>query len=91
MGLALGWSPRLRRHAQRGGRQPPRLDDPARRAQEANPIVVTPGVLAGKKLYEDNCQKCHGKGGKGDGPDADPDDMPEDLSDRAAPRATRTA
>jgi len=51
-------------------------------AQEANPIAVSPEVLAkGKKLYEDNCEKCHGKSGKGDGPDADPDDMPEDLSD----------
>jgi len=40
-------------------------------AQEANPIAVSPEVLAkGKKLYEDNCQKCHGKGGKGDGPAA---------------------
>ena len=61
-------------------------------AQEANPIAASPEVLAkGKKLYEDNCQKCHGKGGKGDGPDADPDNMPEDLSIRPAPRATRTA
>ena len=51
-------------------------------AQEANPIAASPEVLAkGKKLYEDNCQKCHGKEGKGDGPDADPDNMPEDLSD----------
>ena len=51
-------------------------------AKEANPIAVSADVLAkGKKLYEDNCQKCHGKQGKGDGPDADPDNMPEDLSD----------
>jgi mono/diheme cytochrome c family protein len=57
-------------------------------AQEANPVAASPEVLAkGKKLYEDNCQKCHGKGGKGDGPDADPDNMPEDLSDPA--RAVR--
>ena len=57
-------------------------------AQEANPIAVSPEVLAkGKKLFEDNCQKCHGKEGKGDGPDADPDNMPEDLSDPA--RAAR--
>src|SRR5687768_5890472 len=53
-------------------------------AQEQNPVAVTPEVLAkGKKLYEDNCQKCHGKTGKGDGPDIDPDNMPEDLTDPA--------
>ena len=57
-------------------------------AQEANPIPASPEVLAkGKKLYEDNCQKCHGKSGKGDGPDADPDNMPDDFTDPA--RAAR--
>jgi len=57
-------------------------------AQEANPIAASPEVIAkGKQIYEKNCQKCHGKGGKGDGPDADPDNMPEDLSDPA--RAAR--
>jgi mono/diheme cytochrome c family protein len=53
-------------------------------AQEQNPVAVTPEVLAkGKKLYEDACQKCHGKTGKGDGPDIDPDNMPDDFSDPA--------
>jgi mono/diheme cytochrome c family protein len=57
-------------------------------AQEANPIAASPEVIAkGKKLYEDNCQKCHGKSGKGDGPDADPDHMPDDFTDPA--RAAR--
>src|SRR5436190_8432810 len=41
-------------------------------AQEANPIPASPEVIAkGKQIYEKNCQKCHGKSGKGDGPDAD--------------------
>jgi mono/diheme cytochrome c family protein len=53
-------------------------------AKETNPVAASPDVIAkGKKLYEDSCQKCHGKTGKGDGPDADPDNMPEDLSDLA--------
>ena len=53
-------------------------------AQEQNPVAVTPEVLAkGQKLYEDNCQKCHGKTGKGDGPDIDPDNMPDDFTDPA--------
>jgi mono/diheme cytochrome c family protein len=51
-------------------------------AQEANPIAVSPAVIAkGKALYEKNCQKCHGKSGTGDGPDADPDHMPDDFTD----------
>jgi mono/diheme cytochrome c family protein len=53
-------------------------------AQEPNPIPVSADVIAkGQKIYEKSCQKCHGKSGKGDGPDADPDEMPEDLSDPA--------
>ena len=57
-------------------------------AKEANPIAESPEVLAkGKKLFTDNCEKCHGKSGKGDGPDADPDHMPDDLTDPA--RASR--
>jgi len=57
-------------------------------AQEANPIPASPEVIAkGKVLYEKNCQKCHGKNGTGDGPDADPDHMPDDFTDPA--RAAR--
>lgn len=49
---------------------------------EVNPIQPTAAVLEqGKSLYEKHCQKCHGATGEGDGPDADPDEMPEDLSD----------
>ena len=82
VGLALGLFAAIAT-AQDSGETPKRgWTIPPGAAQEANPIAVSPEVLAkGKKLFEDNCQKCHGKGGKGDGPDADPDDMPEDLSD----------
>lgn len=55
---------------------------PAGAAQEPNPIAASPDVVAkGKTLFHDKCEKCHGKEGKGDGPDADPDQPPDDLSD----------
>jgi mono/diheme cytochrome c family protein len=55
---------------------------PAGAAQEPNPIAASPEVVAkGKTLFHDKCEKCHGKEGKGDGPDADPDQPPDDLSD----------
>jgi mono/diheme cytochrome c family protein len=61
---------------------------PAGAAQEPNPLTSSPEVLAkGKEIFEKKCQKCHGKTGKGDGPDADPDEPPDDLTD--ASRASR--
>ena len=54
----------------------------------ANPLAATEEVLArGRRLYQSRCQRCHGSLGKGDGPEADPDRKPGDLSDRA--RASR--
>ncbi len=45
---------------------------PATAATEKNPLTVNDAVMvAGKKLYEGKCQRCHGKTGKGDGPDAE--------------------
>ncbi|MCA1559428.1 MAG: c-type cytochrome [Acidobacteria bacterium] len=39
-----------------------------------NPLTVDPTVIAtGKAIFKDKCQRCHGPGGVGDGPDADPD------------------
>lgn len=61
---------------------------PAGAAQEANPVQASPELLEkGKKVYASKCQRCHGPAGKGDGPDADPDAPPDDLSDSA--RAAR--
>lgn len=45
-------------------------------AQEKSPITVTPQTLvAGRALFQKNCQRCHGPRGIGDGPDADPENM----------------
>ena len=61
---------------------------PAGAAQEPNPLTSSPEVLAkGKSLFEKKCQRCHGKSGKGDGPDADADEPPDDLTDGS--RASR--
>lgn len=43
-------------------------------AATKNPLAVDAGVLAtGKSVFAQKCQRCHGPGGLGDGPDADPD------------------
>jgi mono/diheme cytochrome c family protein len=47
-------------------------------ADTKNPLTVDDKVLAaGKKVFSDKCQKCHGEKGLGDGPDADPDHAEE--------------
>jgi mono/diheme cytochrome c family protein len=45
-------------------------------------------VAAGKELYLKNCKRCHGPGGLGDGPDADPDTS-QDMDLTVAKRAAR--
>lgn len=54
-----------------------------------NPQTASEKVLAaGKAVFKDKCERCHGPGGLGDGPDADPDAPPEmDLTN--AKRAAR--
>ncbi|MEO7190887.1 MAG: c-type cytochrome [Vicinamibacterales bacterium] len=55
---------------------------PAGAAAEVNPVAATPAVIAkGKDIFKTKCQKCHGVTGKGNGPDADPDHSPGDLTD----------
>ena len=61
---------------------------PRSASSEVNPITASPEVIAaGQRLYRSKCQRCHGPAGRGDGPEADPDRPPQDLTDPA--RATR--
>jgi mono/diheme cytochrome c family protein len=55
---------------------------PAGAAGEQSPIPPTPDVLAkGQSIFKSKCQRCHGATGVGNGPDADPDHSPGDLTD----------
>ena len=54
-----------------------------------NPLTPDEKTLAaGRAIFKDKCQKCHGPGGLGDGPDADPDARP-DMDLTAPKRADR--
>ena len=56
---------------------------------EKNPLGGDPNAIAaGKQLFLKTCKRCHGPGGKGDGPDADPDSM-QDMDLTPARRAAR--
>jgi mono/diheme cytochrome c family protein len=56
-----------------------------------NPLTVDAALLAtGKALYTQKCQRCHGPGGLGDGPDADPDAR-QDMDLTSAKRADRNS
>lgn len=47
---------------------------PADAEQKKNPHAVDEKFVAtGMAIYKDKCARCHGPGGLGDGPDADPD------------------
>jgi len=62
---------------------------PANAADEKNPFSGDPKAIAtGKTLFKKQCERCHGPGGKGDGPDADPD-VQEDMDLTVARRAAR--
>jgi mono/diheme cytochrome c family protein len=46
--------------------------------EKKNPVPVDDTLLAaGRAIFKDKCAKCHGPGGLGDGPDADPDARPD--------------
>ena len=51
-------------------------------AAQTYPLPATPATLTrGKALFKSKCQRCHGVSGAGNGPDADPDHPPGDLTD----------
>ena len=55
-----------------------------------NPLPVDEKLIAtGKAVFKDKCERCHGPGGLGDGPDADPDATDMDLTN--AKRADRNS
>jgi mono/diheme cytochrome c family protein len=46
-----------------------------------NPLAADPATLAaGKAIFKDKCQRCHGPVGVGDGPDAEPEATEMDLT-----------
>lgn len=63
---------------------------PAAEAQKKNPVPVNDSSVAlGQKIYLQRCAGCHGKTGKGDGPDAaDLGIHPAKLSDAAVQEQT---
>jgi mono/diheme cytochrome c family protein len=88
MGLATSGAV-VARSAEAREHQGPSADDlkgwtiPAGAAKEQNPIVETPELLQkGERLYRSKCQRCHGRDGRGDGPDADPEKPAGNLTDR---------
>src|SRR5262245_52293740 len=62
---------------------------PPNAADEKNPFAGDQKAIeTGKTLFKKHCERCHGPGGKGDGPDADPD-VQEDMDLTVAKRAAR--
>jgi mono/diheme cytochrome c family protein len=63
---------------------------PAGEARKKNPVAVSDSSLAaGQRIYLQRCVGCHGKTGKGDGPDAaDLGIHPAKLSDPAVQQET---
>ncbi|HEY2433637.1 MAG TPA: c-type cytochrome [Vicinamibacterales bacterium] len=58
-------------------------------ADEKNPFANDPKAAeTGKALFKKHCERCHGPGGKGDGPDGDPDNE-QDMDLTVARRAAR--
>ena len=56
---------------------------PAGASQELNPVKDTPTVIEkGRKIFESKCQRCHGKDGRGRGPEADPEHPAGNFTDR---------
>ncbi len=64
---------------------------PADADTKKSPLQVDAKILAtGKAVFKDKCVKCHGTGGLGDGPDADPEHR-EDMDLTNPKRADRNS
>jgi mono/diheme cytochrome c family protein len=58
---------------------------PADAPQLTSPMTPTPATLRkGQDLFKSNCEKCHGPQGKGNGPYADPNHPPANLTESNA-------
>ena len=69
-GLAADLSPAYAADTPKPGDLPPWVA-PARAARKANPLAVSPALIAaGKQLFTIACEPCHGATGRGDGPAA---------------------
>jgi len=69
--------------------QPAGWQLPPDAAETKNPHAVDDKLIAnGRAIFKDKCQRCHGPGGLGDGPDADPD-VREDMNLTNPKRADR--
>jgi mono/diheme cytochrome c family protein len=70
---------------------PPGWQLPPDADAKKSPLTVDDKVLTtGKSVFKDKCTKCHGPGGLGDGPDADPDHR-EDMDLTNPKRAERNS
>jgi mono/diheme cytochrome c family protein len=77
--------------AEQDGNKPGGWTVPPEAEQKKSPLTVDQRVLTlGKSVFKSKCQKCHGPGGLGDGPDADPDHQ-EDMDLTKASRAAKNA
>jgi mono/diheme cytochrome c family protein len=55
---------------------------PAGAAREQNPLTPSPeGLRDGLKTFQNKCQRCHGRTGIGNGPDASPEQPAGNLTD----------
>jgi mono/diheme cytochrome c family protein len=92
--LALAIGPSARERAPQTSnpaqaKQPAGWQLPDDAAETKNPHPVDDKLLAnGRAIFKDKCQRCHGPGGLGDGPDADPD-VREDMDLTNPKRADR--
>ena len=94
-GVTVGAAETLRMSPQQPAAAPPPNPNgwqlPPDAADKKNPLTVDDKLVAeGKQVFTDKCRRCHGPGGLGDGPDADPDSR-EDMDLTNPKRAARNS